>query len=76
MIGPKLIKHKSKYQVSVTSQGYDAPQVLEVAIRNSNKDENNFEVSKNVTVGDGKIQNIVFDVRNLLKKPWLLVTIF
>lgn len=64
VIGSKLIKHKAKYHVSITSQGYDEPQVLEVAIRNSKKDDVSFEISKNVTLGDGIIQNIVFDVRS------------
>lgn len=62
VIGSNLIKHKSKYHVSITSQGYDAPEVLKVAIVNSKVNDTSFIISKNVTIGDGKNHEIVFDV--------------
>lgn len=63
MIGSKLIRHRAKYHVSVTSQGFDAPQVLEVAIRTSKKDDKTFQLVKNVTLINGKTQKLEFDVR-------------
>lgn len=57
-----MIRHKAKYHVSITSQGYESPHVLEVAIRNSKKDDKNYEVAKNVTLINGKTQKVEFDV--------------
>jgi hypothetical protein len=49
--------------VSVTAQGYETPQTLEIAIRPSNKDgTEKFEVSRNVTLENGKTQLIELDV--------------
>lgn len=69
IVGSKLVRHKEKYHVSVTAQGYDEPQTLEVAIRNSNKenDESKFEVSQNVTLINDKLQQIEFDVSSKIK---------
>lgn len=53
---------KTKYHVSITSQGYDSPQTLEVAIRTSKKEEQRFEIANNITLINGKTQTIEFDV--------------
>lgn len=59
----QLIRHNAKkYRVSITSQGYDIPQTLEVAIRNSKKEGKIFEVVNNITLINGKTQNVEFDV--------------
>ena len=70
IIASKLIKHKTKYHVSISAQGYDTPPTLEVAIRNSKKDGKIFEVANNISLINGKTQTIEFDVKtfnNFLK---------
>lgn len=62
IVGSKLIRQKTKYHVSVASQGFDGPQTLEIAIRNTKKDDKKFEIVQNVTLINGKTQKIEFDV--------------
>ena len=71
VVGSKLLKDKQKYRAFVTSQDFNEPQTLEIAIRNSNaannvtsENENEivFEVAQNVTLVNGTTQIIVFDV--------------
>ena len=63
IVGSKLMRHNSKYHVAVTSQGYDVPQTLEIAIRNSSKEEGiAFESAQNVILINGQIQKVEFDV--------------
>lgn len=44
------------------SQGYDEPQILEIAIRNTKKSDNKYEVVQNVTLVNGEAQKVEFDV--------------
>jgi hypothetical protein len=63
VIGSKLFKQREKYHVSITSQGYDDPQSLEVAIKPYyKKDAKRFGVSQNITLINEKSQQIEFDV--------------
>ena len=63
IVGSKLMRHNSKYHVSVTSQGYDEPQTFEIAIINASKEEGiAFESAQNVTLINGQIQKVEFDV--------------
>ena len=57
------MRHKMKYHVSVTSQGFEEPQVLQIAIRNSKKYQGiAFEAFQNVTLINGKTQKVELDV--------------
>lgn len=62
IVGSNLIRQGAVYSVSITSQNFDQPQILEVAIRNSKKEDKLFEVVQNVTLVNGKTQKIEFDV--------------
>ena len=68
------MRHNTKYHVSVTSQGFEDTQVLQIAIRNSQKTRGiTFEALKNVTLINGKTQTVELDV-SLCKKNSFLIT--
>jgi outer membrane lipoprotein-sorting protein len=61
-----LLRHESKYSVSVTSEGYETPQVLKIAIKGSDDENKNYENPQNVSLENGKTQKIItYDVRQL-----------
>lgn len=57
------MRHQGKYHVSATCQDFDQPPTLEVAIRNASNTGIAYELARNVTLINGKTQNIEFDVR-------------
>lgn len=61
------MRQRTKYHVAITSQGYDQPEILQVAIKAKGDKENdgNFESAKNVTLINGKIQSVELDVSYL-----------
>ena len=75
VVGSKLLKHQQKYRVFVTSQDFEEPHTLEIAIRNLDSPSENYTriflnsqfpgwagVAQNVTLVNGTTQMIEFDV--------------
>ena len=64
VVGSKLVRHHQKYRVSITSQDFDEPQTLEIAIRNSKKPSKvfngptfrNFNYSANRAIPESEIE--------------------
>ncbi|CRL02685.1 CLUMA_CG015756, isoform A [Clunio marinus] len=69
VIGSDLIKLNKHYNVSVTAQGYNEQEILQIAIKESlASDEvksNVFQKTHNVTLINGKSQNIEFDLSGI-----------
>ena len=78
VVGSKLLKHQQKYRVFVTSQDFDEPQTLEIAIRHLNSLSENCtrillnsqfpgwaDVAQNVALVNGTTQIIEFDVSSI-----------
>lgn len=65
VVGSKLLKQNGKYHVHVTAKDFLEKQTLEVAIRETDKpDEDIVGLMKNIELVNEETQKIEFDVSN------------
>lgn len=63
IVGSKLIKQNGKYHVHVTAKDFHEVQVLNVAIKETEKPDKEIpELIRNITLVNGETQKVEFDV--------------
>ncbi|XP_070505052.1 CD109 antigen-like [Chironomus tepperi] len=72
VVGSNLLKYQKSYRVSVAHQGYNSDKILQIGVRNTDKDTKKYENLQNVTLSGDGVQNVDFDLKSQTEGDYII----
>ncbi|CAG9810736.1 unnamed protein product [Chironomus riparius] len=72
VVGSNLLKYQKSYRVSVAYQGYKDDKILQIGVKNTDKNTVKYENLQNVTLSGEGVQNVDFDLKSQTEGDYVI----